>query len=119
MDEYLSQDELLTLLNTFQQNNEKHGITGLLLYHTGNVIQLFEGPPQKTKQLLENLKNDNRHSRFSLLLHDRILTRNFPDWHMGFITKNSEQYNTCLFNKTFSNHRIALLFKTFQKITRN
>lgn len=118
-----SNDELLKLLKKFQYNNKLHDITGVLLYHCGNIIQLFEGPCDQTKQLLYNLKRDNSHSRFQVLLHERINNRSFPEWEMGFVTEDSEYYNKLLFDKfnyDFNgNQKISLMFKSFQNIIRN
>jgi hypothetical protein len=111
-----TKNNLLELLTTFQNNNKLNNITGILLYHCGNIIQLFEGPVDKTKQLLSNLKQDPLHTRFKILLHEPITIRTFPEWEMGFITKNSEYYNKVLFKQSFNNPKISILFKTFQKI---
>ena len=120
---YMSQskDELLELLKKFRYNNKLHNITGVLLYHCGNIIQLFEGPCYETKQLLNNIKQDNSHIRFQVLLHEPITTRTFQKWEMGFITKDSEYYNKYLFNdyNLNSNHKISLMFKIFQNIIRH
>jgi hypothetical protein len=111
--------DLHELTRKFSDNNKLHDITGVLLYHCGNVIQLFEGPIDKTKQLLHNLKQDPLHSQFKVLLHERIITRNFPEWNMGFVTENSEYYNKFLFNSEHTNPKVSFLFKTFQKIIRD
>lgn len=116
-----SKDNLLELLKKFRYNNKLHDITGVLLYHCGNIIQLFEGPCDQTKQLLNNIQNDKSHSRFQVLLHEPIITRTFKEWEMGFITKDSEYYNKFLFNdyNLNSNSKITLMFKIFQNIIRN
>ena len=105
----------------FRYNNKLHDITGVLLYHCGNIIQLFEGPCDRTKQLLHNIKKDKSHSRFQVLLHEPITTRSFQEWEMGFVTKDSEYYNKFLFNNynLNNNPKIALMFKIFQNIIRN
>ena len=48
----LKKDILEQLLQKFQNNNKINDITGMLLYNCGNVIQLFEGPIEKTKKLI-------------------------------------------------------------------
>lgn len=114
-----TKDNLLELLTKFQNNNKLHDITGVLLYHCGNIIQLFEGPVDKTKQLLRNLKRDDHHTRFQLLLHEPITIRSFPEWRMGFITEYSEYYNQFLFDESYGNNKISILFNTFKKIIRH
>lgn len=117
MSDNMSETDLLELLISFQNNNKKYGITGILLYHYGNIIQLFEGPVCKTKQLLENLKNDTKHNRFKILLHENITTRSFPDWNMGFVSNNTESFNKLLFNECFNkNKKFLILFKAYQKV---
>lgn len=84
-----SPDELLELLITSRASNVQHGITGMLLYRGGNIIQAIEGEEQEVLQLYENIISDRRHKDVILLSKDPIKTRQFSDWHMGF--KNIDQ----------------------------
>lgn len=96
----LKKDLLEQLLQKFQNNNKINDITGMLFYHTGNVIQLFEGPIEKTKKLMENLNKDSSHERVVIIYHKPILNRIFPYWNMGYITKDFDIYNRYILHNT-------------------
>jgi hypothetical protein len=86
-----SDAELAEILRVSRANNAKLGVTGLLLYHDGNVIQVLEGEEQKVRQIYAKILRDDRHAGCLLLLEEEIEERAFPDWHMGLRTiKDSE-----------------------------
>lgn len=80
----LTRSELVDLLEISHKANNKHGITGMLLYRGGNFIQVIEGENEEVLQLYENIKADPRHKDVTLLTQDPITTRQFHDWSMGF-----------------------------------
>lgn len=85
-------DELEVMLKIFRNNNQKKGITGLLLYDgMGTFIQLLEGSYDSVHDLYQKISSDTRHSRITLLSEARINERSFPDWKMGF--KNISNIN--------------------------
>ena len=79
-----TEEEILELLEKSQQNNEKSGITGMLLYHDGNFIQVIEGPNEAVVELYNTIKKDRRHHHVTLLGQDPIPERQFANWTMGF-----------------------------------
>ena len=103
-----------SLMSGFQENNRRHGVTGLLLYNNGNVIQLFEGPKEKTTQLYNNLLIDPRHVNFTLLLSEDIQERNFPDWEMGLITPHNQ--DEWIEKLPMNNPRVNILFEAFKRV---
>ncbi len=80
----LSEKALSNLLESFKSNNLKHGITGMLLYHDGNIMQLIEGPQDKIDQLYRNITADERHCGIITLIKEEISTREFGDWSMSY-----------------------------------
>lgn len=94
-----TKEELQTMLQEFRLHNEKHNITGLLLYHDGNVIQYIEGEIENVKNLYKRIFNDTRHIQVTQLLCRHINKRHFPDWKMAL--KNCESEYS---KKTFSNY---------------
>lgn len=52
--------ELLELLRRARQDNEAAGITGMLLYRSGNFIQTIEGPAAAVDTLLKRIACDPR-----------------------------------------------------------
>lgn len=43
--------ELADLLKSARDNNQRHDITGMLLYKDNNFIQILEGPEQAVRDL--------------------------------------------------------------------
>lgn len=79
----LNEQEFADLLNAARANNERDGITGLLLFHDGNVMQALEGPDQAVLALFERVRSDPRHHGVLTLLKEQIAERRFPDWSMS------------------------------------
>lgn len=82
--ELFSDDELVDLLNEIRPINAQFGITGLLLYHDGNIIQTIEGPDKAIEEIFGRIRRDRRHKDVNALLEQQIGERQFPDWAMGF-----------------------------------
>jgi len=66
--------ELLALLEQSRQKNASRGISGLLLYHDGDFMQLLEGEEAQVRALYVRI----------LLIAGPVAERTFPDWSMGF-----------------------------------
>lgn len=80
----MSDEELLELLQECRNNNNKDGITGMLLYCGDCFIQVLEGAQQEVETLFKTIKKDPRHTNCTLLEKKHISERKFPDWSMGF-----------------------------------
>jgi hypothetical protein len=81
--------ELAAMLRKAWENNEKYGITGLLLQNRGQFMQLIEGPEPSVEALLQNLKADSRHEHMSVLLDRKIPEIEFVCWLMGYDAKGT------------------------------
>ena len=55
-----SREELAALLAKSRANNERDGVTGMLLYRDGLFIQALEGPPGAMRALLARIRADSR-----------------------------------------------------------
>lgn len=82
----LSPAELADLLAKCHVNNVALGITGMLLYKDGNVMQVLEGEEHKVRALYHKIGKDPRHRGLQTLVQGPVTTRSFPDWSMGFRT---------------------------------
>jgi len=80
----MADEELMTLLEQSQNNNQQNKITGLLLYSEGNFIQVLEGPKSFVASLFPRICRDPRHHSVIKLLEFETERRNFPEWSMGF-----------------------------------
>ncbi len=80
----MSEAELLALLQTSRERNERLRITGMLLYGGGVFLQVLEGPAPAVDLLYARLERDPRHHTLIELERESIPERSFPDWSMGF-----------------------------------
>ncbi len=123
-----SHSDLLNLLAKSRENNEKLGITGMLLYKEGNFMQVLEGEEAVVRSLHAKIERDPRHKGMSTLLWGTQEKRQFPDWSMGFRDLNridvqsvpgySKFLNTPLTSAAFSSEptRCQKLLQTFKEI---
>ena len=83
--------DLLALLKVSSRNNQPAGITGLLLYRDGNIIQVLEGEESAVIATHERIARDPRHDGLITLLKSPIAQRSFGDWSMGFRNLSGNQ----------------------------
>ena len=76
--------ELVELLESIRPKNDDLGLTGMLLYSGGNVIQTLEGPEESVEKVFASIETDPRHTGITVLQREQIETRSFPEWSMGF-----------------------------------
>ena len=88
----LGRPDLEALLTESRGRNEQLGITGLLLYHHGNFMQILEGEEADIRGVFESIRRDPRHYRVITVLDEPIGQRDFPGWSMAFreINLNAE-----------------------------
>ena len=72
------------LLEHARRNNEKAGVTGMLLYKDGNFMQVLEGEERVVQALSAKIGRDPRHEKMVTLLEGPLAEREFSDWSMGF-----------------------------------
>ena len=78
------ESELLAILEKARLKNKQLGITGLLIYIDGNIIQILEGEKKNVDDLYNVIKSDDRHSGIIKLLEGTLPQRNFEEWSMQF-----------------------------------
>lgn len=87
----VSPDELVDLLEVSRRNNERTGLSGMLLYSSQSFLQVLEGPEQELRTTYERIIADGRHRDLRLLKDAEVATPLFPDWTMGFEHVDDEQ----------------------------
>ncbi len=80
----MSPDELVRLLEVSRHNNEKVGLSGMLLYSSQSFLQVLEGDPVALQQTYARIGADDRHANLRLLMDADVAAPLFPDWTMGF-----------------------------------
>ncbi|GAB3770002.1 hypothetical protein GCM10028818_07070 [Spirosoma horti] len=86
-----SDEDLNRILFHSQKNNRALGITGILLYFNGSIIQVLEGPEERVKSLYEVIRRDPQHTQVIKLYSDPIEQRSFSDWSMGYKTLSAHE----------------------------
>ena len=78
------EDQLPDILATSVRRNGEDGITGMLLYAGGNIMQVLEGEETAVRRTYERISRDPRHRNLELLSEETITRRDFADWRMGY-----------------------------------
>jgi hypothetical protein len=77
-------EQLQALLATSRANNERDGITGMLLHKDGNFMQVLEGEEAAVLKVHATIAADSRHKDMVTMVKEPIAGRRFEDWTMGF-----------------------------------
>lgn len=122
--------ELEAMMVKCRQKNAFFDITGYMVYHEGNVIQLLEGNRTSVDYIYNTIKLDSRHQNIIELCTAPIEKRAFANWQMGFKKIDRDQIhkvNTIqdLFQGELSLtqldqfcSRAGLFFETYLKVAR-
>ena len=76
--------DLEELLRVSRRNNQNADLTGLLLYHEGDFLQVLEGPAEGIDEVFGVIRNDPRHYRVNVIVDRMVSTRSFAEWEMAF-----------------------------------
>lgn len=79
-----SEEELTELLAIARTNNDRLGISGILLYADGNFLQVLEGEKSAVESLFDKISEDPRHRGVIRMISRQDSERNFNGWSMGF-----------------------------------
>ena len=83
--EKMSEGGLISLLEQSWLNNERLDITGLLVYHNREFIQILEGQEERVAELFDKISLDGRHTSVRVCWQNEIEQRNFLNWSMAFV----------------------------------
>ena len=86
----MNKRELTNLLAICRLNNQKLGVTGMLLYKEGQFMQVLEGEESDVVELHKIIAHDERHQYVTTIYSAPIRERSFLDWSMGFKDLNEE-----------------------------
>jgi hypothetical protein len=88
--------EMVELLSrTSELNNKRAGVTGLLLYGSGNYLQIMEGEADRVGPLFERVRKDSRHKNCQVLSRHATGQRCFTSWRMGLIGRLDAEPDKC------------------------
>ena len=79
----LTNDDLIELLESARLKNEGLGITGMMIYHDREIMQILEGEKEDVKALFQTILEDNRHTSVNVFYQGDIGERAFSGWSMA------------------------------------
>lgn len=79
-----SPEELVALLELSRRNNERVGLSGMLLYCSQSFLQVLEGDAEELAKAYARIDADPRHENVRVLFEGEVPAPMFPDWTMGF-----------------------------------
>ena len=88
----LPEDEHEKILQSARHFNNEHEITGCLLYHKGQFLQLLEGEFEVINDLYAKIKKDKRHQDVITLHMKEIEERIFDTWSMAFKVIDDKEF---------------------------
>ena len=71
-------------------NNERLGLTGLLMASGGLFYQVLEGPSEAVDEVYAKIRADGRHTDLLLLSTEEGVERMYPRWSMEIINLDAE-----------------------------
>lgn len=83
---------VLDIVNFSRENNARLGITGVLLYINGHIVQVLEGQQQAVERLYKSIQADPRHTNVRTVISQPIAQRLFDHWYMGYEMLSHSQY---------------------------
>ena len=108
-------------------NNQELGITGLLLFHAGSIMQVLEGDEMSVCALYAKVKRDPRHTGCMILSTRGASQREFSNWFMGYKNVSEREGGEVLFNlnkETLANilpnapsQELGTLTQTYAKVS--
>ena len=84
--------ELEALLSQSRAWNQAHGLTGILLYGDGGIMQVLEGMTAEVNHIFDRIAHDSRHMQIVKLSDGPISDRSFSQWSMGFKAVRPEDF---------------------------
>ncbi len=88
----LNDEELENILKISRTNNSQIGVSGVLIYCDGNILQVLEGLEESVYKVFNKIKADPRHTAIIILQSRDISVRNFEDWSMGYRTSSKAEF---------------------------
>ncbi len=86
------QEDINSILQQSCRHNAQVGITGVLLYMHGHIIQVLEGDKEAVSSLYGRIELDPRHTNVTCVLNQSIKERLFASWSMGYKTLTASQF---------------------------
>ena len=87
----MTRADLEGILSVSRVNNERDGLTGILLHADQHFIQTLEGEEVDVRTAFTRIGADPRHRSVDIVLREEIEERSFDGWSMGFKRLSHEE----------------------------
>ncbi len=77
-------DAVKEIVSSSISRNGPAGLTGAMIYTELYFAQVLEGPSRAIDELMNRIRRDKRHHDVTVVAEQRIPTRKFEDWAMGY-----------------------------------
>ena len=82
----LTDEDLNHILASARRRNLAEDITGMLIYHRGEFVQILEGENKSVANVYGKfIGSDLRHTAINKVQENTISHRSFHEWSMGFV----------------------------------
>ena len=85
----MTRDDIKELVRKSQENNDRAGLTGFLMYNGINFLQLLEGESEPLETCWNKISNDQRHSGIKIMQREEVNRRMLGDWPMFYVGHGS------------------------------
>lgn len=99
--EDLPSGEIFKIVEKSASNNHENGLSGFLIFHQGQFLQILEGEEAAVEKLMDTLAHDSRHHSIHVVNQRHIPERSFPDWKMKRIFAGNNTTNPLLVSPEF------------------
>ena len=86
----ISSKNIEDILITSRKHNGANDITGCLLYHNDEFLQILEGEENTIRKLFVKIQNDSRHESVLQLAENYTEHRLFTQWTMAYHNISSD-----------------------------
>ena len=78
-----SSEEIKDIVQELSARNISHGITGVLIYNNGEFYQILEGEKDTICNLMDSIKEDERHGSVHTIWEGEIPERGYKNWGLA------------------------------------
>jgi hypothetical protein len=80
----LTDDDIHTMLELTVRHHAANDVTGVLLYASGNFLQILEGDEEAIDEAFSRINADDRHHNIYVINREHVADRDFGAWSMAF-----------------------------------
>jgi hypothetical protein len=91
--ESTTEHDIFDIVEFSRIKNARLGVTGVLLYVNGNIVQVLEGQQETVEGLYKSIQIDPRHTNVRTVINHPIAQRLFSRWFMGYEMLTTQQFD--------------------------